>query len=73
MARKAKTQIEKIEKVLINHNTGPGITAAAVSKMTRVPRDIVYARISDLRKVYTIHSNYRQVNGKRKVFYRLAG
>lgn len=73
MARKSKTQMQKIEKALKNHNTGPGITAAALAKMAGVTRDIVYKRVSDLREVYTIYSNYRQVGGKRKVFYRLAG
>ena len=38
-----KTQIEKIETALLNHNTGPGITAAAIARIARVPReDAIY-------------------------------
>ena len=67
-----KSQIEKIETALVNHNTGPGITVAAIAKIAGVSKDTVYKRVSDLRESYTIYSNYRVVNGKRKLFYRLA-
>ncbi len=71
MAR--KSQMEKIENVLAKNNTGAGITAAAIAKLAGVTRDAVYKRIADLREEHTIYSNYRTVNGKRKVFYRFAG
>ena len=32
MATPRKTQIEKIENVLLRHNAGPGITAAAIAR-----------------------------------------
>jgi transposase len=68
-----KSQIEKIETALATHNTGPGITVAAIAKMAGVSKDTVYKRVADLREDYTIYSNYRNVNGKRKLFYRMAG
>ena len=72
MATARKTQIEKIENVLLKHNTGPGITAEAVAKIARVPRESVAKRVSDLREFYNIYTNYRMVDGKRTAFYRLA-
>ena len=73
MATPRKTQIEKIENVLLRHNTGPGITSAAVARIARVPREAVTKRISDLREYYQIYTNYRKVDGKRTAFFRLAG
>ena len=70
MAR--KTQIEKIENALLNHNTGPGITAKAIARIARVPLATVGKRVFDLREDYNIYTNYRKVNGKRTAFYRLA-
>jgi len=70
MAR--KTQISKIENALLNHNASPGITPRAVAKIARVPLETVYKRVADLREFYTIYSNYRNVNGERKLYYRLA-
>lgn len=68
-----KSQIEKIETALATHNAGPGITVAAIAKLAGVSKDAVYKRVADLREDYTIYSNYRTVNGKRKLFYRMAG
>lgn len=73
MATPRKTQIEKIENVLLKHNAGPGITADAVARIARVPRDAVTKRISDLREYYQIYTNWRKVDGKRTAFFRLAG
>lgn len=73
MATTRKTQIEKIENALLRHNTGPGITASAIARIARVPREAVGKRVSDLREVYQIYTNYRKVDGKRTAFYRLAG
>jgi hypothetical protein len=72
MATARKTQIEKIENVLLKHNTGAGITADSVAKIARVPRESVAKRVADLREYYNIYTNYRMVDGKRTAFYRLA-
>ena len=69
---KKLTQITKIENALLRHNTGPGITAKAVARIARVPVEAVAKRVSDLREVYTIYTNWRKVDGKRTAFYRLA-
>ena len=67
-----KTQIEKIETVLRKHNKGAGITATRIANLAKVPYEAVSKRVSDLREFYTIYSNYRNVDGKRTLFYRLA-
>ena len=72
MATARKTQIEKIETVLRKYNTGAGITADKVAKIARVPRENVSKRVADLREFYNIYTNYRNVDGKRTAFYRLA-
>jgi hypothetical protein len=72
MATARKTQIEKIESVLLKYNAGPGITADSVAARARVPREAVAKRVADLREFYDIYTNYRNVNGKRTAFYRLA-
>ena len=72
MATPRKTQIEKIENVLLRHNAGPGITVDSIARMARVPREAVSKRVADLREFYSIYTNYRKVNGKRTAFYRLA-
>ena len=72
MATPRKTQIEKIENVLLRHTATPGVTADAIARMARVPRDAVGKRVSDLREYYSIYTNYRKVDGKRTAFYRLA-
>ena len=72
MATPRKTQIEKIENVLLRHTATPGVTVDAIARMARVPRDAVSKRVSDLREYYSIYTNYRNVNGKRTAFYRLA-
>ena len=53
---------------------GKGVTAARIVKFTRVPKTNVYKRIHDLREEgHRIYSNTKRVNGKRKMYYRLAG
>jgi len=53
---------------------GKGVTAANIVKFTGVPKANVYKRIHDLRNEgHRIYSNTKLVNGKRKVYYRLAG
>lgn len=68
------SQLSKVAKHLRRHTTGPGITAAKLSKLSGVPKDSVYKRIYDLRVLegHTIYSNYRDVKGVRKMFYRIA-
>lgn len=72
MATTRKTQIEKIENVLLRHTASPGVTSAAIARIARVPREAVAKRVSDLREYYSIYTNYRKVDGKRTAFYRLA-
>ena len=72
MGTPRKTQIEKIENILLRHNSGPGITGDSIARMARVPRATVGKRVFDLREHYDIYTNYRKVNGKRTAFYRLA-
>lgn len=72
MATPRKTQIEKIENVLLRHTASPGVTADAIARIARVPRENVSKRVSDLREFYDIYTNYRNVDGKRTAFYRLA-
>jgi alkylated DNA nucleotide flippase Atl1 len=68
------SQLSKVAKVLRRNSTGRGITAAQIAKLAGVPKESVYKRVSDLRNVEgkTIYSNYRTVNGTRKMFYRFA-
>ena len=73
MATPRKTQVEKIENVLRRYNTGAGITADKIANLARVPRENVSKRVYDLREMYNIYTNYRDVDGKRTAFYRFAG
>lgn len=68
------SQLSKVAKALRRNNTGRGITVAQVAKLTGVPKESVYKRVYDLRTIEgkTIYSNYRTVNGQRKMFYRFA-
>ena len=72
MATPRKTQIEKIENVLLRYNTGAGVTADSIARMAKVPRENVGKRVYDLREYYQLYTNYRDVNGKRTAFYRLS-
>ena len=67
-----KTQAEKIVNVLKRYSEGPGVTSAKIASMARVPRENVSKRIYDLRAEYDIYTNWRNVNGSRTAFYRLA-
>lgn len=68
------SQLSKVAKVLRQNNKGSGITVAQISRLTGVPKASVSKRVYDLRTLEgkTIYSNYRRVNGKRKMFYRFA-
>lgn len=68
------SQLSKVAKVLRQNNKGAGITVAQIARLTGVPKTSVSKRVYDLRmnEGKTIYSNYRTVNGKRKMFYRFA-
>jgi DNA-binding Lrp family transcriptional regulator len=68
------SQLTKVAKHLRRNNTGAGITVSALAKAAGVPKQNVYKRIYDLRVLEgrTIYSNYRMVNGRRKMYYRIA-
>jgi len=68
-------QIDKVYNYLADNNRGAGVTASRIAKFTHVPRANVIARIADLRNIegVKIFSNPRTVNGKRKIYYRMAG
>lgn len=68
------SQLSKVAKHLRRHNTGPGITAAKLAKLSGVPKESVYKRVHDLRTLEgkAIYSNFRMVNGQRTMFYRIA-
>jgi predicted transcriptional regulator len=68
------SQLSKVAKALRRNNTGAGITVAKIAKLTGAPKDSVHKRVYDLRVMEgkEIYSNYRTVNGKRKLYYRIA-
>lgn len=67
-------QIDKIARVLAKNNSGRGITVARAADRAGVTKDAVYKRVHDLREMgITIYSNYRNVRGTRKLYYRMAG
>jgi len=68
------SQMSKVAKVLRANNKGAGITVAQITRLTGVPKSSVSKRVYDLRTMEgrTIYSNYRNVNGKRKMYYRFA-
>lgn len=68
------SQMSKVAKVLRANNKGAGITVAQITRLTGVPKSSVRKRVYDLRTLEgnTIYSNYRMVNGKRKMYYRFA-
>lgn len=69
------SQLSKVAKALRQNNKGAGITVAQITRLTGVPKASVSKRVYDLRTLEgkTIYSNFRTVNGKRKMYYRIAG
>jgi len=69
-----KSQMSRVFKQLTKNATKyPGITVSRLADRAGVPHDSVYKRIHDLRNEgLTIYSNFRNVNGERKMYYRLA-
>lgn len=68
------SQLSRVAKVLRRHTTGVGISVSKLAKMAGVPKTSVYKRVADLRQEpgRVIYSNFRTVNGKRTMFYRIA-
>lgn len=68
------SHLSRVAKVLRRNSNGAGITAGRLAQLSGLSKDAVYKRVSDLRNVEgkTIYSNYRNVNGKRTMFYRIA-
>jgi hypothetical protein len=68
------SHLSRVAKVLRKNNKGTGITAGRLAQLSGLSKDAVYKRVSDLRNVEgkTIYSNYRNVNGRRTMFYRFA-
>lgn len=69
------SQLTKVAKHLRRNSKGVGISAKKLANLAHIPVESVYKRIYDLRVVEgkTIYSNFRMVNGRRKMFYRIAG
>jgi len=68
------SQLTRIAKHLRRNTSGPGITPGRLAFLAGVPKNTVYRRVSDLRLIEgkEIYSNFRTVNGKKKMFYRIA-
>jgi hypothetical protein len=68
------SQLSKVAKHLRRNNAGVGITVASLARAAGIPKESVYKRVSDLRNIegHTIYSNYRVVNGQKKLYYRFA-
>jgi len=68
------SHLSRVAKVLHRNTKGAGITAGRLAQLSGLSKNAVYKRVYDLRTLEgkTIYSNYRTVNGKRKMFYRFA-
>ena len=69
------SQLSKVAKYLRRNTEGPGITPQKLASLARVPKSSVYKRVYDLRVLEgrEIYSNTRVVNGRKQMFYRIAG
>lgn len=69
------SHLSRVAKHLRRNTTGPGITPGKLAFLAGIPKNAVYKRVSDLRVIEgkEIFSNFRTVNGKRKMFYRMVG
>lgn len=68
-------QVDKVHAFLSKGTSrqGQGVTVAYIADRTRVPKNSVRKRVYDLRTAgHRIYSNYRTVNGERKLYYRMA-
>jgi len=68
------SHLSRVAKHLRRNTSGPGVTPGRLAFLAGIPKDAVYRRVSDLRVIEgkEIYSNYRTVNGKRKMYYRIA-
>lgn len=68
------TQLRRVAKILRANARGPGITPGKVAQLAGVSKNTVYKRVADLRNEpgRMIYSNFRIVNGQKKMFYRIA-
>lgn len=68
------SQLTRIAKHLRRNTDGPGITPGKLAFLAGVPKTAVYRRVSDLRNLEgkEIYSNTRVVNGRKRMFYRIA-
>lgn len=65
-------QLDRIAKVLSRNTKGAGISAAKLARLTKISPSNIYKRVSELQEEgFVIHKNYRNVNGKRLVHYRM--
>lgn len=65
-------QLDRITTVLARNTKGPGISASKLAKLAKISPTNIYKRVSELRAGgVVIHKNYRLVNGKRMVHYRM--
>ena len=68
------SQLTRVAKFLRRNTDQPGVTPAKLAALVRCSKESVYKRVHDLRvnEGREIYSNFRTVNGKRKMFYRIA-
>lgn len=70
---KNTTIIARIEKALLRHAKGNGVSVDKLASLANVDKDNVYRRVADLRNEgLNILSESRIVKGERKTFYRIA-
>jgi DNA-binding Lrp family transcriptional regulator len=67
------SQIRRIAKVLRANKRGAGITPDRLAQLAGVPKTSVYKRIHDLRNEsgQEIYSNFRTVDGRTVMYYRI--
>jgi predicted ArsR family transcriptional regulator len=65
------TQLERIERVL-RKNGKKGVTAAQIANLAKVNVNAVYRRVSELSANLGITKSTKTINGRTKVFYKVA-
>lgn len=68
------SQMSKVAKAIRQNKKSSGITAAQIARRAGMTKESVHKRVYDLRTIFglNITSDYRIVNGKRKVYYTFA-
>lgn len=70
---KKVSQYERVHKVLSKSNKTPGVTPKQVAKLAKVPLETVYKRVHDMRvSGVNVYTNFRKVNGRNVMYYRVA-